>query len=77
MSTIDDKDRLIFALCALLRAERETRASFEAALANGAVSREALRAILSDPVPVITQDDLRLAESLAASVPHAAVREAA
>jgi hypothetical protein len=70
MSTIDDKDRLIFALCALLRAERETRAAFEAALSNGAVSLDALRAILSDPIPVVTQDDLRVAEALAANVPH-------
>jgi hypothetical protein len=77
MSTIDDKDRLIFALCALLRAERETRAAFEAALANGAVSREALRAILADPIPVLTRDDLRLAEDLANSAPRAAIREAA
>jgi hypothetical protein len=77
MSNFDDKDRLIFALCALLRAERETRAAFEAALASGAVSREALSAILSDPIPVVTNDDLRLAEELARSVPHAAIREAA
>jgi hypothetical protein len=77
MSHIDDKDRLIFALCALLRAERETRAAFEAALANGSVSRESLRAILSDPIPVITRDDLQHAEELVGSVPHAAVRKAA
>lgn len=77
MSNIDDKDRLIFALCALLRAERETRAAFEAVVANGDISREALRAILSDPVPVVTRDDLRHAEELIGSVPHATVREAA
>jgi hypothetical protein len=77
MSTIDEKDRLIFALCALLRAERETRAAFEAAVLNGAVSREALCAILSDPIPAVTRDDLRHAEELTISVPRAPVREAA
>jgi hypothetical protein len=56
---------LIVALCALLRAERQTRAAFEAVLATGSLSRETLSAILADPVPVITQDDLAQAEKLA------------
>ena len=68
---------MIFALCALLRAERETRAAFETALANGGVSVDALRAILSDPVAVVAKDDLRHAEELVGSVPRAAGREAA
>ena len=77
MSNFDEKDRLIFALCALLRAERETRAAFEAAVANGAVSREALSAILSDPIPVIIAEDLRQAEELVGAPPHAPIRHAA
>lgn len=62
---MDRRDRLIVALCALLRAERQTRAAFEAVLAAGSLSPETLSAILSDPVPVITQDDLAQAEKLA------------
>ena len=62
---MDRRDRLIVALCALLRAERQTRAAFEAVLAAGSLSRETLSAILADPVPVITQDDLAQAEKLA------------
>jgi hypothetical protein len=62
---MDRRDRLIVALCALLRAERQTRAAFEAVMAAGSLSRETLSAILADPVPVITQDDLAQAEKLA------------
>jgi hypothetical protein len=62
---MDRRDRLIVALCALLRAERQTRAAFEAVVAAGSLSRETLSAILADPVPVITQDDLAQAERLA------------
>lgn len=58
---MDERDRLIIALSALLRAERETRDAFETAIEAG-VSREVLRAIVSDPVPVITQFDLEAAE---------------
>jgi len=62
---MDRRDHLILALCALLRAERQTRAAFEAVVAAGRLSRETLRAILIDPVPVTTQDDLMRAERLA------------
>lgn len=62
---VSAKDRLIMALCAQLRAERETRAAFTAAIANGQLNADVLTAILSDPVPVITQDDLNRAEALA------------
>jgi hypothetical protein len=62
---MDHRDRLIIALCALLRAERQTREAFEAVLAAGNLSRETLSAILLDPVPVITQHDLAQAEELA------------
>jgi hypothetical protein len=61
---VSAKDRLIMALCAQLRAERETRAAFIAAIANGQLDPDVLTAILSDPVPVITQADLNRAEAL-------------
>ncbi|MDM7853272.1 hypothetical protein KHQ08_17995 (plasmid) [Pseudochrobactrum algeriensis] len=63
----DSKDKLILALAALLRAERETRGALETALENDSISRETLIAIISDPVPVITQDDLDFAEQFALS----------
>lgn len=63
----DSKDKLILALAALLRAERETRGALEAALEIDSISRETLIAIISDPVPVITQDDLDFAEQFALS----------
>ena len=62
---MDHRDRLIVSLCALLRAERETRATLEAAIAAGQLSPDVLSAILADPVPVVTQDDLRQAEQIA------------
>ena len=58
---MDKRDRLIIALAALVRAERETREAFEAAIAAG-VSYEVLKAIVADPVPVITQFDIETAE---------------
>jgi hypothetical protein len=61
---VSAKDRLIMALCAQLRAERETRAAFMGAIANGQLDPDILTAILSDPVPVITQADLNRAEAL-------------
>lgn len=61
---VSAKDRLIMALCAQLRAERETRAAFTAAIANGQLDPDVLTAILSDPVPVMTQADLNRAEAL-------------
>lgn len=51
------KDRLIIALAAQLRAERETRAALAEIVANGQLDREVLSAVLADPVPVITQED--------------------
>jgi hypothetical protein len=67
MRNVDRKDRLILALAALLRAERETRGALEAALQNESVKIETLRAILADPVPVITEDDILVAEEFAQS----------
>jgi hypothetical protein len=63
----DRKDRLILALAALLRAERQTRDAFEEAVADERISRETLQAMLSDPVPVITREDLAFAEDFAFS----------
>lgn len=56
------KDRLILALAAQLRAERETREALAAAMANGPIDREVVLAILGDPVPVVTAEDLARAE---------------
>lgn len=64
---MDSKDRLILALAALLRAERETRGALMEALEDDAISRETLLAMISDPVPVITQEDLAFAERFALS----------
>lgn len=49
---------MILALYAELKAERETRAALEDALAHGVVSLEILQAIISDPVPVVTEEDI-------------------
>lgn len=62
---MDHRDRLILALSALLRSERETRFAFETCLSSGVLDSETLQAMVSDPVPVITQEDLNYAESLA------------
>lgn len=64
---MDSKDRLILALAALLRAERETRGALVEAIEDGAVSRETLLAMISDPVPVITREDIAFAERFAMS----------
>lgn len=62
------KDRLISALAAQLRAERETREALRLMIESGGVDREAMLAILSDPVPVLTRADLDHAERLAATM---------
>lgn len=62
----DHRDRLILALYAQLRAERETREALEWAIENGAVSPEVLQAMVSDPVPVITSEDVAALERLLA-----------
>lgn len=61
------KDRLIMALGAQLRAERETREALAFVIANGQLDPQVLQAILSDPVPVVTRDDLAHAERIAAA----------
>ena len=73
---MDLRDRLILSLCALLRAERETRLAWHSVIATGQVSPDVLSAMLADPIPVITRDDLNFAEQRAnafASPAHARV----
>lgn len=64
---MDGKDRLILALAALLRAERETRGALMEVLEDESIPRETLLAMLSDPVPIVTQEDLAFAERFAMS----------
>jgi len=69
--TFDQRDTLILALSALLRAERETRAAFEACLGAGILNSEVLEAIISDPIPVVTDEDINYADSVATNATHA------
>lgn len=70
-----DKDRLITALAAQLRAERETREALAAVVANGQIDRDVLLAILEDPVPAPSREDLVRADALSRR-PHLAARAA-
>lgn len=63
---MDARDRLIVALYAQLKAERETRETLEWAIRNGAVSQEVLEAITADPVPVVTSEDIASLEKIIA-----------
>ncbi|BCB18628.1 hypothetical protein [Bosea sp. ANAM02] len=63
----DPRDRLIRALAAQLGAERETRAAIAEVVANGQMDREVLLALLEDPIPARSQEDLNRANRLAAS----------
>jgi len=65
-SSMDARDRLIVALYAQLKAERETRETLEWAIRNGAVSKEVLEAIAADPVPVVTSEDIASVEKIIA-----------
>lgn len=65
-SSMDARDRLIVALYAQLKAERETREALEWAIRNGAVSKEVLEAIAADPVPVVTSEDIASLEKIIA-----------
>jgi hypothetical protein len=62
---ISDKDRLIVALAAQLRAERETREALAGVIRNGQLDPDVLLAILEDPVPALSQEDLAEADRLA------------
>lgn len=59
----DARDRLILALYAQLRAERETREAMEWVIRNGGLSPEVLEAMASDPIPVVTADDMKTVEN--------------
>jgi len=58
---MDPRDRLIVALYAQLKAERDTRETLEWAIRNGVVSSEVLEAIAGDPVPA-SGDELPVIE---------------
>jgi hypothetical protein len=60
--TYDVRDRLILALHAQLRAERETREAMEWVMRNGGLSPEVMEAMASDPVPVVTAEDMRMVD---------------
>jgi hypothetical protein len=64
---MDARDRLIVALYAQLKAERETRETLEWAIRNGAVSRDVLEAIAADPVPAVTGEDIAALEKIVAA----------
>lgn len=60
----DPRDRLIAALYAQLRSERETREALEWAIRSGTISREVLTALASSPVPVAAAADITALERL-------------
>ena len=62
----DPRDRLIIALYAQLKAERETRETLEWVLRNGGLSSEVLEAIAGDPVPVVTSEEIAAVERIVA-----------
>ena len=63
---VDARDRLIIALYAQLKAERQTRETLEWVIRNGGLSDEVLEEIASDPVPVVTSDDIASVEKIIA-----------
>lgn len=63
---IDPKDRLIAALFAQLRAERETREALAWAIRSGVTSAETLEALAGDPVPVAVAEDVAALERILA-----------
>lgn len=64
--TFDPRDRLIVALYAQLKAERETRETLEWVIRNGSLSPDVLEAIASDPVPVVSSEDVASIEKIIA-----------
>ncbi len=77
LKNFDVRDRLIVALYAQLKAERETREAMEWVIHNGGLSPEVLEAMASDPVPVLAEDDVPAIERILAdgrrgetSLPH-------
>lgn len=62
----DPRDRLIIALYAQLKAERETRETLEWVIRNGGLSDAVLEAITSDPVRPVTSDEIASVEKIIA-----------
>ena len=62
--TIDPNDRLIAALFAQLKAERETREALGWAIRSGVASAEVLEALAGDPVLVATAADINALERI-------------
>lgn len=60
----DIRDRLILALYAQLKAERDTREALEYVIRKGAISPEVLEAIASDPLPVAAEADIAAVEKV-------------
>ncbi|MDF1598472.1 hypothetical protein PZ895_01625 [Mesorhizobium sp. YIM 152430] len=60
---MDHRDRLILALSALIRAEREARNAWDSAIAANALAPEIIDAIGDDPKRLIGHEDLELAEA--------------
>ncbi|MBL0937014.1 MAG: hypothetical protein IBJ07_19920 [Rhizobiaceae bacterium] len=60
---MDHRDRLILALSALIRAEREARNAWDSAIAADALPPEVIHAVGDDPKRLIANDDLELAEA--------------
>lgn len=63
---IDPRDRLLAALFAQLRAERETREALAWAIRSGVTSAEVLEALAGDRVPVATAEDVTALERMLA-----------
>ena len=61
---LEPRDRLIAALFALLRAERETREALALAIRSGAASPAVLEALAGDPVPVAVAEDVARLERI-------------
>jgi len=62
----DVRDRLILALYAQLKAERQTREALEYVIRKGALAPEVLEAIANDPVPVAAAEDIVAVEKVIA-----------
>ncbi|MCK8778880.1 hypothetical protein M0654_02680 [Rhizobium sp. NTR19] len=62
----DVRDRLILALYAQLKAERQTREALEYVIREGALAPEVLEAIAGDPVPVAAAEDVAAVEKVIA-----------
>lgn len=60
----DIRDRLILALYAQLKAERDTREALEYVIRKGAISPEVLEAIAADPIPGAAEADIAAVDKI-------------